>query len=288
MTRKVELINDSASPWTIEEFGSIIVPASTYYDITDLFTDDEITNAIQRGLGLEFDTDHYLRVNDVNLTVEQSVCYGNCCSFERLYNKAQPEGYASLDLGGNVPTGQLGNVPTGPTGPTGDTGPSGTGPTGPTGDTGVGPTGDTGITGPIGPTGETGPTGSGGGVFGSDYQHVESLGESSTTSTDWQMKLQLVVPAGRTGTYRVAWHAAVGQESVSDDVQAKLYNVTDTVDVSIIYSKELKDSNDKLSVGGAYHITLTGTTKTFEIQYRQQRGGTAIISDAVLEIWRVS
>ena len=107
------------------------------------------------------------------------------------------------------PTGDVGDTGTpGETGPQGQTGSKGdtgdTGGTGDTGDTGsqgeTGPQGQTGATGQKGDTGATGPAGSGGGVFGSDYQRVESLSESTTTSSEWQTKLHEKLP--RRSLYR--------------------------------------------------------------------------------------
>ena len=124
-------------------------------------------------------------------------------------------------------------------------------------------------------------------VFGRDYQAAADATRSTTTSTTFQTKLQLVAPV-LTGTYRIGWHAVVDQASVADAVQAQLYNVTDASVVGVIQEHEPKDSNNRISVGGFAEIVFSGAAKTFEIQYRQQRGGTAGIQDARIEIWRVA
>jgi hypothetical protein len=125
-----------------------------------------------------------------------------------------------------------------------------------------------------------------GGDFGADYQSAESLTESNTTSGDWQTKLQLVTPA-LTGKYRIGMSARIWQANVNDSVQARLYNVTDTAEVLGPYDEEPNNSTNRFPVAGFAEVTFTGSAKTFEIQYRQDRGSTAYIDQARLEIWKV-
>lgn len=127
----------------------------------------------------------------------------------------------------------------------------------------------------------------GGGIFGADYESEVSLAESSTTSSSFQTKLQHVTPA-LTGTYRVAWSALMYHSTVADSVQARLMNVTDTVDVTGTASKESNHNDDRIQVGAFAEVVFSGVAKTFEIQWRQDRGGTAYIAHARFEIWRVA
>jgi hypothetical protein len=123
--------------------------------------------------------------------------------------------------------------------------------------------------------------------FGKDYDPASSLAESSTTSTDWQTKAQLV-SAALTGTYRVGFSCRYWQSSVADTVQVRLQNTTDTSTLCGEYSVEPKDTTDRFPGFGFAEVTFSGASKTFEIQYRQQRGGTAYIDQACIEMWRVS
>jgi len=124
-------------------------------------------------------------------------------------------------------------------------------------------------------------------VFGAGYQTEIDLGRDTTTSTSWQDKVTLTTPALEAGTYRISWHAVVDQSSVADDVQARLYNVTDAAVVGAEQSKESKEDTDRIAVSGFAEVIFAGVAKSFKIQYRQQRGGTAGIQDARIEIWRV-
>lgn len=127
----------------------------------------------------------------------------------------------------------------------------------------------------------------GGTVFGQDYQTAISTALSTTTSVVFQDKLSITTPA-LTGTYRVAWHAVVRQSAAADAVQAQLANITDGGLVGVLQEHEPKDPKNRISVGGFAEIVFTGAAKTFTMQWRQQRGNTAGIEDARIEIWRVS
>jgi hypothetical protein len=123
--------------------------------------------------------------------------------------------------------------------------------------------------------------------FGKDYDSASSLAESSTTSTDWQTKAQLV-SAVLTGTYRVGFSCRYWHSGVADTVQVRLQNTTDATTLCGEYGVEPKDLTDRLPGSGFAEVTFTGASKTFEIQYRQQRGGTAYIDQARIEMWKVS
>ena len=127
----------------------------------------------------------------------------------------------------------------------------------------------------------------GGSVFGADYQTAVDLPRETTTSAVFQTKVALTTPP-LTGTYRVGWHAVVDQANASDAVQAQLANITDGGLVGVLHEHEPKDSRNRIGVGGFAEIVFTGAAKTFEIQYRQQRGNAAGIADARIEIWRVA
>ena len=135
---------------------------------------------------------------------------------------------------------------------------------------------------------QTNAGGGGSSIFGQDAQYVEDMTENSTGSTTWQTKLELIVPGGRNGIYRISWSAQVGQSNTQDKVEAKLYNVTDAVDVGLNIRIEPKDSSAWYSVGDFALVNMAGQTKTFAIQYREQDGSSARIRAAKIEFWRWS
>ena len=127
----------------------------------------------------------------------------------------------------------------------------------------------------------------GGGVFGNDYQAVGSWPRSTTTSSSFQTKVTLATPV-LTGTYRVFWQAVVDQSNTQDSVEARLMNTTTGGQVGTVQRMEPKDTDNKIFVGGRVGVSFAAQAMTFEIQWRQQDGGTAGIQDAVIEIWRTS
>jgi hypothetical protein len=122
--------------------------------------------------------------------------------------------------------------------------------------------------------------------FGQGYQSAVSAARSTTTSTSFQTKAQLVTPT-LTGTFRVAWMAVVDNSALINAVEAQLYNVTDAAIVAGLAIHEPQDVNNRIHVGGFAEVVFSGAAKTFEIQYRAT-GATAGIAEARIEIWRVS
>jgi len=100
MARSIIFVNDSGSPWNLMRFGGIVVPATGIYNATEVVTDDELINAIQKGLGAEFDSTHYLRINGVDKTAAESQGYGS---------PDQPGGYPTLNSSTNITDGQHGS-----------------------------------------------------------------------------------------------------------------------------------------------------------------------------------
>jgi hypothetical protein len=166
----------------------------------------------------------------------------------------------------------------GPTGPQGPTGP--TGPQGPQGDTGP-----TGATGPQGQQGDPGPIS----VFGSEYNLAESLTQSSTNSTGFITKLTLNVASLPAGTYRLNWFYNWALNGTGDDFEGNI--VQDGSILLYEHKQEPKDAGtDQRHPAGGFipNLSLSGN-HIFEIEYRTDDGNiTAFISDARLELWRVS
>jgi len=125
-----------------------------------------------------------------------------------------------------------------------------------------------------------------GSVFGADFQTAASDVRTTTTSAIFQTKVALTTGA-ITGTYRVSWTAIIDNASVFGEF--RLQNVTDaaTVDGTVIIS--VPNASDRISVGGFGFVVFAGVAKTFEVQFRDQSGGsTQGIDHAHLELWRVS
>lgn len=175
----------------------------------------------------------------------------------------------------------------GPVGATGATGP--TGPQGPQGIQGeVGPQGiqgEVGSQGPQGIQGEVGPQGPVS-IFGSEYQTAESLAESSTTSDVFQNKLTFTTSNLPAGDYYIQLRYRWRQSSASDDFNGRL--VLNSATELMNHRQEPKDPNSfqafYLSWFGVE--TLSGVN-TLDVEFREQRGGTATIAEVKIVLWRV-
>jgi len=124
-------------------------------------------------------------------------------------------------------------------------------------------------------------------MFGADYQGVGSRPRSTTTATTFQIKATLATPV-LTGTYRIKWQAVIDQENGADSVEVRLRNRTLALDVGSIQRLEPKDTDNREFAGGSGGIVFSNQSMTFDIEWRQQEGGTAGIQDAIIELWRVS
>lgn len=132
----------------------------------------------------------------------------------------------------------------------------------------------------------------GGSVFGTGYSDAESLGESSTGSTSWQNKLQMVVNGMTAGRYIVNWSFEWTQSSNGGEFQAQV-QVDNT---TTLYEQNSRTpyfgagdfSSYAYPASGFGFVNLTTGNHTFEIDYRESNGGTAYIRKARLSVWRVS
>ena len=128
----------------------------------------------------------------------------------------------------------------------------------------------------------------GGGVFGSEYNIDSSEGESSTTSTSWQNKLDFdfTVPSG---TYILFWYAEIRMNSTSYSTRARVELDGDTVTPYIGYIEiEPQDTDNWYTFSGHKELSLNGT-HDIDIDYCRLGGnGTAYIRKARLTLWRIS
>lgn len=122
-------------------------------------------------------------------------------------------------------------------------------------------------------------------VFGTEYDYVEDLTESSTTSATFQQKLRMTTSNLPVGTYRIGFYLETWQSNAADAVEWQVELNDTTVIATAI--QEPDDLTDSFSYGGFSNESLSGVN-TIDIDYRQQRGSTAYIRRTRLELWRVS
>ena len=124
-------------------------------------------------------------------------------------------------------------------------------------------------------------------IFGENITYVESLSQTQIGITGtWASKLLLTTPSLITGVYRVTYTCRVWSAVSNGNIATEILQ---DGSISIITSsKEPKDTDDRLIVTGYIEIPLTGV-HTFDLRFQKTKGGgTVFISDARLEIFRVS
>ena len=123
-------------------------------------------------------------------------------------------------------------------------------------------------------------------VFGTEFYEYDSDGEDSTTSTSYQTKLT-GSPTLTTGqTYRIGFSA----KGRSTGVCRPDFEFSINGDKTWTYTKNLVADGDPDMIGG-FHYYSPGSTgaKTLTIKYKcAVASGTTYISEAKIEVWRVS
>ena len=115
--------------------------------------------------------------------------------------------------------------------------------------------------------------------------YVENDALSSTTSTTYQTKCSISVPATISGTIRVMWSLEYNASANNKDVWVRAYNVTD----GITLGENNQQTNNNLNwwtFAGFGYVTVSGTVKDFSLQFR---AGTANCSvrNAHIEACRI-
>lgn len=125
-------------------------------------------------------------------------------------------------------------------------------------------------------------------IFGNEYDSASSLGASSTTSTTYLTKVSITKGSGLpNGTYRVAGAAEIASTTANRTVAVRLINTTD----SVVYNEALERTslaNLTMPFASLGEVVLSGSNKTFAIQYCVVQATTVVITNARLEFWRIS
>lgn len=109
-------------------------------------------------------------------------------------------------------------------------------------------------------------------------------GQSTTTATTWQQKVQLTTPSLPAGTYMVQWYAEVrhSNSTLNEYVEARC-RANDTTELGFCaWSFPVYDDF------GGYRVAELGAgSQIFDIDYRVQGAGTAYMRRARIMIWRI-
>jgi len=122
-------------------------------------------------------------------------------------------------------------------------------------------------------------------IFGSEFQEISSEAESSTTSSTYQQKLRMTTTNLPAGKYRIGWYFETRQSNDADAVEVQVDLNEGTIIANVEHEPD--DARDIWADNGFTHQNISGVN-TIDIDWRQQRGSTAYIRRARLELWRVS
>jgi len=133
-------------------------------------------------------------------------------------------------------------------------------------------------------------------VFGTEFVKAEAPGGSTTTSTAWQTKATLNVPAVIGGTYRVGINYVWNHDSRTNDFEGRVQ--VDGVTQGEIHKQEPKDAagadpsgtTQRYLASRVLYLTLSpGAAPVITVDWRTDSGGNAsTIYDATVEFWRVA
>jgi hypothetical protein len=122
---------------------------------------------------------------------------------------------------------------------------------------------------------------------GRNYQVVSSLALSATAGAVYATKLTLGPTVGLSGIYRVNYRLIASVSNANTDVQSRLRNVTDAVDM-VVCRSDPNSTTERLVHSGYANVTFAGVAKTFTIDWQAPVGAAnAQVEDAYIEIWRV-
>lgn len=123
--------------------------------------------------------------------------------------------------------------------------------------------------------------------FGRNYQSANSAGVSTSASAVYVTKVTLTTPALR-GVYRIVWRCIASASTAATDVQSRLNNATDAVQIGDICYSDVDSTAERVYHGGSGLVTFAGAAKTFNLEFQRPSGaGNAEVRDAWIEIWRV-
>ena len=127
-------------------------------------------------------------------------------------------------------------------------------------------------------------------VFGTEAQDEESLSESQNSTTTWEQKVRITMPAETpAGKYRIGVSYNWWYSSSTQDFEGRV-QVDDTTEV-FTHKEEPQDTgtDQRRAASGFAYVDLTAAAHTIDLDYRSALGGnTAGILNARLEVWRVS
>lgn len=124
-----------------------------------------------------------------------------------------------------------------------------------------------------------------GGAFGQGLQYAQDNTQSSTTSSDFQLKVRLTTTALPLGDYILLWSSIIEGSLASTYVEAQLQQ-DDASQLAVISVAPGPASSVMFS--GHYVLPAFSGIHTFDLEWRRAAGGgNAYIEQARLTLWRI-
>ena len=126
-------------------------------------------------------------------------------------------------------------------------------------------------------------------TFGQYRYWASDETESGTTSSDWQTKLTVTIPASAVDVnriFRIAWFAEFYDTNSGKLMEVRLYNMTQDVETGFVSQNQLPNSTYFFT--GFRYVEIEEST-TWEMQWRRASApGTVYIHKARIEVWSVA
>lgn len=123
-------------------------------------------------------------------------------------------------------------------------------------------------------------------VYGDGFYSIESLALSTTTSTTFQTKASLAVKNLPTGLYRIGVNYTWSGSSTSYQFESRL--MVNGIASGNTHITRIANAANYIPAVRTFYKVLAGDN-TIQLQYRTNNAlGTSRISDAIIELWRVS
>jgi len=126
----------------------------------------------------------------------------------------------------------------------------------------------------------------GAGVFGTDFNNAESLGQSTTTSATLQQKLRMSVNVAA-GNYLLHYSFVLGQDNDEREVRARV-QIDDSITITDFTDRSADARSPYDAAMAGHRIVALDGAHDIDIDFSDPGNGTAQIRDAVLTIFRVS
>lgn len=124
-------------------------------------------------------------------------------------------------------------------------------------------------------------------LFGQFYTYEESLGASTNVTAVFANKVTLTTPSVDAGKYIVNWNFTWNMNQTSRSFVAQIDQDAGTILWDMEQEPKDGSTGQEHPAAGFAQVTLTAGAHTFELDFANNGGGTARITNARMSFWRV-